>query len=206
MTWPEPERELEGLLALAPRGVELLAVLEEHADVVDRRLLAALDLGAVAGDQRLGLQRGRRGAGALGHLGLGVDVGLARGRRRPSGAVGAVASGTGFWFLASDSALAADLSAALSLVLLPQPAASSASTSRAATGMERVFAKRGIGATLCRPRRRDGAPPPASRLDAGAKASRPSGRSTRAGTCRRGSSAPSSPCSSSASPCTRRMP
>ena len=56
------QRELEGLLALAPRGVELLAVLEQHADVVDRRLLAALDLGAVAGDQRLGLQRGRRGA------------------------------------------------------------------------------------------------------------------------------------------------
>ena len=34
----------------------------------------------------------------------------------------------------------------------------------------------------------------------------PSGRSTRVGRCPRGSSAPSSPCSPSASPCTRRMP
>ena len=44
--------------------------------------------------------------------------------------------------------------------------------------MERVFANRGIGATLCRPWRRDEPPPPSSRLDAGAKAARPSGRSS----------------------------
>src|SRR3954470_23419308 len=81
--------------------------------------------------------------------------------------VGAVASGTGCWFLASDSALAADLSAALSLVLLPHPAASSASTSRAARGIDRVFAKRVIGATLCRPGRRDGAPLGPPGLDPG---------------------------------------
>src|SRR3954452_21106621 len=70
-------------------------------------------------------------------------------------AVSGAASGIGFWFLASDSALAADLSAALSLVLLPQPAAASARTSSAATGMERVLANWGIGATLCRRSRRD---------------------------------------------------
>src|SRR5690348_3464416 len=83
------------------------------------------------------------------------------------GGASPVASGTGFWFLASDSALAADLSAALSLVLLPQPAASSASTSRAARGIDRVVAKRGIGATLCRPAPRDGAPPRPAGLDRG---------------------------------------
>ena len=88
-----------------------------------------------------------------------------------------MASGTGFWFLASDSALAADLSAALSLVLLPQPAASSASTSSAATGNRSGLRKQG--------HRRDIVPTAAPRWPrlrpAGwteAQSLRPSGRST----------------------------
>src|SRR6266542_2310524 len=63
------------------------------------------------------------------------------------------ASGIGFWFLASCSALAADLSARLSSLLLPQPAAASAKASRATRAGRRFFANWGIGATLCRPGR-----------------------------------------------------
>src|ERR687888_1616247 len=52
----------------------------------------------------------------------------------------AFGSGIGFWFLASCSALAADLSARLSSLLSPHPAANSATTSAtASTGRRGCF-------------------------------------------------------------------
>ena len=67
------EREVEGLHAV-PRGVELLAVLERDADVMDGDVIAGLGGRAAADDDVVGLQLGRRLAGRRGDLGLGAEV------------------------------------------------------------------------------------------------------------------------------------
>ena len=78
-------------------------------------------------------------------------------------------SGTGFWFLASDSALAADLSAALSLVLLPQPAATQREHEQRGDGESFGSSQTGASARHCADHGAAMATPPASRLDGGAK-------------------------------------
>ena len=65
MTWPWPIVNSNGLLPLVPRGVELLAAVEQRADVLDGDLVAVLGLGAGAGDDVGALQLLRRGAGGL---------------------------------------------------------------------------------------------------------------------------------------------
>ena len=205
MTCPEPSANWKGCLPLPPGGVELLAVLEEHADVVDRRLLAALDLGAVAGDERLGLQLGRRGAAALGHLGLGVDVGLARrrvdllgGRRR-----GARGSASGSWPPTRPWRPTCRRRS-------PRCCRRSRRRRGRARGARRREAfgssQTGASARHCADRGAAMAPPPpASRLDGAQKLA---GRAAdeRGWRWLPGSSAPCSPCSCSASPCTRSTP
>src|SRR3954454_3321298 len=88
------ERELEGLRTAAPRGVELLAVLVEHAHVLDAEVVARLCRRALALHQILDLERLGRGAGGHGHLGLvGEGAGGLERRRGGCGLGGAVLGG-----------------------------------------------------------------------------------------------------------------
>src|SRR3954452_6707763 len=76
------ERELEGGAGTVPRRVELLAGRERLADVGDRQRVALLGRGALADDEVLDDELGRRVARGLGDLGLVLEVGRVADRDR----------------------------------------------------------------------------------------------------------------------------
>src|SRR4051812_10126066 len=83
------EREVEGLGAAAPRGVELLPVLVEHSHVLDAQVVARFGHRALALHEIFDLEL--LGRGARGDLDLGLVGQRARGlgrRRRGSGLLG----------------------------------------------------------------------------------------------------------------------